>query len=74
MIRIKSKRANFRRCGVAHPATWTEYPDDRFTAKELKRLKADPMLTVVIVQGEVREKDDAPPTETSPKTVKKGKK
>jgi hypothetical protein len=47
MIKIKSKRPGFRRCGMAHPAEWTEYPDDRFSAGELARLEAEPMLTVV---------------------------
>ncbi|MBE2888951.1 HI1506-related protein [Geobacter anodireducens] len=46
MIRITSKQAGFRRCGVAHPAEPTDYPDDRFTAKDLAVLKAEPMLVV----------------------------
>lgn len=46
MIRITSKQAGFRRCGVAHPAEPTDHPDDRFTAKELAALKAEPMLVV----------------------------
>ena len=49
MVRIKSRRHNFRRCGIAHPKESTEYPDDRFTKKELKILMAEPMLTVVEV-------------------------
>jgi hypothetical protein len=48
MIRIKSKRAGFRRCGIAHSAEFVEYPDDRFSAKELAVLKAEPMLIVEI--------------------------
>jgi hypothetical protein len=46
MIRIKSQKANFRRCGMAHPASWTEYPDDKFTKVELAVLKAEPMLQI----------------------------
>lgn len=46
MIRITSKQANFRRCGVAHPATPVDYPDDRFTKEQIKILKAEPMLFV----------------------------
>lgn len=46
MIRIRSKQEGFRRCGVAHPAEWTEYPDDRFSAEELEVLMAEPMLQV----------------------------
>ena len=52
MIRIKSKRAGFRSCGVAHPADWTEYPDDRFTDAEIDTLQAEPMLSVEIVEEE----------------------
>jgi len=46
MIRITSKRENFRRCGIPHPKAATEYSDDKFSAKEIAILKADPMLTV----------------------------
>lgn len=47
MIRIISKKDGFRRCGVAHPEKPTDYPDDRFTKKELERLKNESMLIVV---------------------------
>ncbi|MFH2011684.1 MAG: HI1506-related protein [Pseudomonadota bacterium] len=46
MIRIVSKKEGFRRCGIAHRAKPTEYPNDRFSKKELAKLKADPMLIV----------------------------
>lgn len=46
MIRIRSKQEGFRRCGVAHPDEWTEYPDERFSAEELATLTAEPMLQV----------------------------
>jgi hypothetical protein len=46
MIRITSKSEGFRRCGVVHPSTATEYPDERFSKKELEVLKAEPMLVV----------------------------
>jgi hypothetical protein len=55
-IRIKSKKANFRRCGVAHPGDWNEYPDDKFTKEQLAILKADPKLQVEVV----KKKDDDP--------------
>ena len=48
MIRITSKKDNFARCGIRHPAKPTEYPDARFTSEELERLKAEPMLVVEI--------------------------
>lgn len=46
MIRITAKQEGFRRCGVAHPAVATDYPADRFSAEELKILKAEPLLVV----------------------------
>jgi len=46
MIRIKSQQEGFRRCGVAHPGSWTEHPDTAFRAEELEALKAEPMLQV----------------------------
>lgn len=46
MIRITAKRPGFRRCGVAHPAAPTDYPDDHFSAEQLAMLRAEPMLTV----------------------------
>jgi len=52
MLRIKSKRNNFRRCGVAHPDQWVEYPEGRFTAKEIAILKAEPMLQVEVTVPE----------------------
>ncbi|WP_085211635.1 HI1506-related protein [Methylomagnum ishizawai] len=51
-IRITSKRDGFRRCGVAHPATPTEYPADRFTNEQIARLRAEPMLFVEIIPDE----------------------
>jgi hypothetical protein len=52
MIIITSKKAGFRRCGIAHPARATSHPDRRFSKKELAILQADPMLTVVVVEDE----------------------
>lgn len=46
MIKITSKRHLFRRCEIAHPKGITEYPDSKFTKKELDILKSEPMLTV----------------------------
>lgn len=47
-IRIKSKKAGFRRCGIAHPAEFVEYPDNKFSAEQLKTLKAEKMLIVEV--------------------------
>jgi len=50
MIRITSKRDGFRRCGIAHSQTPTEYKDDQFTKEQLDALKAEPMLTVTEIK------------------------
>jgi hypothetical protein len=47
MIRITSKREGFRRCGVAHSATPTDWPADRWSPEQRARLQAEPMLIVV---------------------------
>jgi len=47
MIRIRSTRKEgIWRCGVHHGPEPVDYPDDRFTAEELRRLKAEPFLVV----------------------------
>jgi hypothetical protein len=48
-IRIRSKRAGFRRCGVAHPAEFVDHPDDRFTPEQVEILRAEPMLEMEMV-------------------------
>jgi hypothetical protein len=48
MITITSKQDMFRRCGIAHPARPTEYPDDAFSPDQLEILRAEPMLTIVV--------------------------
>ena len=48
MIRITAKRDGFRRCGIAHPAAATDYPDKAFSEKHLEILKNEPMLVVEI--------------------------
>jgi len=76
MIRIKSKKDGFRRCGIAHPKEAVQYPDDRFSEKELAILKAEPVLIVEIV----KEKKDAGVStateadETGKESAKTGKK
>ncbi len=48
-IRITSKKDGFRRCGVAHSSTPTEYPDGRFSKEEIETLLAEPMLVVEVL-------------------------
>ncbi|MDR3631718.1 MAG: HI1506-related protein [Desulfocapsaceae bacterium] len=52
MITITSRQAGFRRCGIAHPVRPVDYPDDRFSAEELKVLQAEPMLNLSIGKEE----------------------
>lgn len=52
MIRITAKKDGFRRGGVAHPGTATEYRDDRFSKEELESLMKEPMLVVEVIKGE----------------------
>lgn len=66
MIRITSKKAGFRRAGIAHSKQPTEYKDDCFSKSELKQLKAEPNLTVEI--GE--DKKNSTPKPNVPTTVK----
>lgn len=56
MIRVKSRKDGFRRCGVSHAAGWVEYPSDRFTDEEIERLRAEPMLQVEITGNGERRK------------------
>ncbi|OPY15616.1 MAG: hypothetical protein A4E66_00020 [Syntrophus sp. PtaB.Bin001] len=57
MIRITSKQEGFRRCGMAHPATATEYPSDKFSKKELEILKGEPTLIVEEIADEPAKKE-----------------
>jgi len=45
-IIVKSKREGFRRCGVAFGKQEKTYKDGFFSADQLARLEAEPMLTV----------------------------
>ncbi len=60
MIRITSKRHNFRRCGVAHPKGAVEYPNDKFSKGDLETLRAEPMLTVEAVKDKQESGPGAP--------------
>lgn len=60
MIRITSKRHNFRRCGIAHPKEPVDHPDDRFSKVELEILRAEPTLIVEEIEdlpGEIAPED-----------------
>jgi len=61
MIRITSKRAGFRRCGMPHPKEPVDYSDDRFSKKELEILEAETMLIVEIMPDEPEEETEPEP-------------
>ena len=46
IIRITAKKDGFRRGGLTHSTTATDYPDWAFEPEELEALKAEPMLVV----------------------------
>jgi len=71
MIQIKSKYDGFRRCGVAHTKAGQEFPDDFFTAEQIKQMENDPMITVIrTIEPEITEPE---PEKTGKKTKSKGK-
>ncbi|MDO9625145.1 MAG: HI1506-related protein [Pseudomonas sp.] len=59
IIRIRSKRDGYHRCGVAHPKVATQHAAERFTKAELERLQADPVLTVELLDGQLVESGSA---------------
>ena len=61
MIRIISRKEGFRRCGIAHSAAPKDYPDDRFTKKQLDELKAESMLIVQELPGDPETGDAGKP-------------
>jgi hypothetical protein len=62
-VTITSKKDGFRRCGAAHGKVPVTYPDGRWSAGDLKVMRAEPLLSVVITKDE-----------TAENTRKKGKK
>lgn len=51
MLRITARVNGFRRAGVAHAATPTEWPEGAFTSDQLYDLLFDPMLIVERFDG-----------------------
>lgn len=52
MIRIRSKRHLFRRCGMAHSKEPVDYADDFFTEEQLEILRAESTLIVELISEE----------------------
>ncbi|MGK4358461.1 HI1506-related protein [Ectopseudomonas chengduensis] len=70
IVRIKSKRDGYRRCGISHPRLATDHPAERFTESMLAKLQADPVLTVELIDGvdtePAKAKPGAKPTSAKP--------
>lgn len=64
-ITITARRDGFRRCGRAHPARPTTYPDNFWTSEQIAALKAEPMLIVKVAAA-----DEAAPAEAKAKKAK----
>lgn len=62
MIRITAKREGFRRAGIAHPASPTDYANTTFSDLQLEQLKAESMLVV-------EEIEDKPASKTAAKST-----
>lgn len=58
-IRITSSIPGFRRAGIAHPNTPTEYPVSDFSEAQLAQLQAEPRLAVELFSAAVDPSADA---------------
>lgn len=58
-IRITSSIPGFRRAGIAHPNTPTEYPVSDFSEVQLAQLQAEPRLAVELFSAAVDPSADA---------------
>lgn len=63
MIRITAQHNGFRRCGVSHSRTPTEYPDKAFTPDQIETMKAEPMLLVEVISDDPKKSRPVKDTE-----------
>ena len=68
-IRITAKRDGFRRAGITHSGTPTTHADDRFSARQLAQLKAEPMLIVEVISSQAEQAAFIPDTVTLGKLI-----
>lgn len=61
VLRITAKQHGFRRCGVAHPSTPTDYDLRRFSKEQRETLEAESMLVVQEVEFDAGEKKGKQP-------------
>lgn len=52
ILRITSKRAGFRRAGIAHPSVPTDYPIEQFSEEQLAQIFNESMLTAALVEDD----------------------
>jgi hypothetical protein len=52
MLRITARTNGFRRAGVAHAATPTDWPADAFTPEQIAALLAEPNLVVTPIDAQ----------------------
>lgn len=57
-VRITTKRAGFRRAGMAHADTPVIHPPGTFTVEQIKALTAEPMLLVDVAATATEDWDD----------------
>ncbi|MCX8962140.1 hypothetical protein EHW64_13615 [Erwinia psidii] len=58
-VQITAKRNGFRRCGIAHSEKTTTWPDDHFSAEQLRELENEAQLVVVRVSDKAVRDDDS---------------
>jgi len=66
MTEITTRRDGFRRAGVSHHGT-ALHPEGAFTADELARLRAEPMLVVREIEQPAAADDGDEPAATKPR-------
>jgi hypothetical protein len=64
IVRITSRVEGFRRAGVPHSKTPTDYPLETFTRAQLKALEAETRLTVEVLEAEDEEPKTKRPNAT----------
>lgn len=55
-VRIVSKKAGFRRCGMSHPDSAVTHEPGTFTVEQLEALKGEPMLIVDVLEAPAKAK------------------
>lgn len=51
MLRVKAVRDGHRRAGMAHTKAGTDHPGDTFSIEQIAALRADPDITLQVVDA-----------------------